>query len=92
MTVPIYQMEGTWEEITHCVPPFAGQRLRVEIYPVEESIQSAQDDPRLEILREIAERTGRISPQADIRDWLREGRAGVMFGYAPLASLALTGY
>ena len=40
-------------------------------------------DPFLVILQEIVERTSKITSQPDTLDWLREGRSGGMFGYAP---------
>ena len=38
------------------------------------------DDPRLRVLEEIESRTHAMNPQPDQRDYLREGRAGAMFG------------
>ncbi len=80
MAMPMYQMEGTWEEITSHVPNFAGQRLRVEFYPVAEKKTPAKENPDVALLRGIAERTAQIESGPDTRDWLREGRAGGMFG------------
>ena len=76
MTSASLELEGTWEEIAAHAPDFAGRRLRVTVLP---NIQS-QDDPRLRVLQEIEVRSQTMNPKPDERDYLREGRAGAMFG------------
>jgi hypothetical protein len=55
MTTPLLELEGTWEEITAQIPDFAGQKLRVLVYPAEEHSTAAPDTrPMAEVLAEIA--------------------------------------
>lgn len=42
--------------------------------------QGGEDDPRLQVLREVEERSRFMNPKPDERDWLREGRSGAMYG------------
>ena len=37
MTTPLLELEGTWAEITAQIPNFAGQKLRVLVYPVKKT-------------------------------------------------------
>ena len=54
MTTPLL-LEGTWAEITARIPDFAGQKLRVLVYPVEENGKTAADSrPIAVVLAEIA--------------------------------------
>ena len=43
MTTPLLELEGTWAEITAQIPDFAGQKLRVLVYPAEETRTAAPD-------------------------------------------------
>jgi hypothetical protein len=55
MTTPLLELEGTWEEIAAQIPDFAGQKLRVLVYPAEENSIAAHDTrPMAEVLAEIA--------------------------------------
>jgi hypothetical protein len=55
MATPLLELEGTWEEIAAQIPDFAGQKLRVLVYPVEETSTTAPDTrPMAEVLAEIA--------------------------------------
>ncbi len=55
MTTPLLALEGTWEEIAAQIPDFAGQKLRVLVYPAEENRTTAPDTrPIAEVLAEIA--------------------------------------
>jgi hypothetical protein len=55
MTTPLLELEGTWEEIAAQIPDFAGQKLRVLVYPAEEHSTVAPDTrPMAEVLAEIA--------------------------------------
>ena len=55
MTTPLLALEGTWEEIAAQIPDFAGQKLRVLVYPAEETSSAAHDTrPMAEVLAEIA--------------------------------------
>jgi hypothetical protein len=55
MTTPLLELEGTWAEITAQIPDFAGQKLRVLVYPAEENRTTAPETrPIAEILAEIA--------------------------------------
>ena len=55
MATPLLALEGTWEEIAAQIPDFAGQKLRVLVYPVEETSTTAPDTrPMAEVLAEIA--------------------------------------
>ncbi len=55
MTLPLLELEGTWEEIAAQVPDFSGQKLRVLVYPAEENSAAASATrPIAEILAEIA--------------------------------------
>ena len=55
MATPLLELEGTWEEIAAQIPDFAGQKLRVLVYPAEESRTVAHDTrPIAEVLAEIA--------------------------------------
>ena len=54
MTTPLF-LEGTWDEITAQMPDFAGQKLRVLVYPVEENGNVVSDTrPIADVLAEIA--------------------------------------
>lgn len=54
MTTPLL-LEGTWDEITAQMPDFAGQKLRVLVYPVEENGNVVSDTrPIADVLAEIA--------------------------------------
>ena len=55
MTTPLLALEGTWAEIAAQIPDFAGQKLRVLVYPAEENRTAAYDTrPIAEVLAEIA--------------------------------------
>jgi len=55
MTTPLLELEGTWEEIAAQIPDFAGQKLRVLVYPAEEHSTAVPDTrPIAEVLAEIA--------------------------------------
>ncbi len=55
MTTPLLELEGTWAEITAQIPDFAGQKLRVLVFPAEENRPAAPDTrPIAEVLAEIA--------------------------------------
>ena len=55
MTTPLLELEGTWEEIAAQIPDFAGQKLRVLVYPAEENSTATHDTrPMVEVLAEIA--------------------------------------
>lgn len=55
MTIPLLELEGTWEEIADQVPDFSGQKLRVLVYPAEENSTAAPATrPIAEVLAEIA--------------------------------------
>jgi hypothetical protein len=55
MTIPLLELEGTWEEIAAQVPDFSGQKLRVLVYPAEENSTAAPPtQPIAEVLAEIA--------------------------------------
>ena len=54
-TTPLLELEGTWAEITAQILDFAGQKLRVLVYPVEENSTAAPDTrPMAEVLADIA--------------------------------------
>ena len=55
MPTPLLALEGTWAEITAQIPDFAGQKLRVLVYPAEENSTAAPDTcPIAEVLADIA--------------------------------------
>jgi hypothetical protein len=55
MTTPLLELEGTWAEITAQIPDFAGLKLRVLVYPADETSTAAPDTrPIAEVLAEIA--------------------------------------
>lgn len=55
MTTPLFELEGTWEEIAAQIPDFASRKLRVLVYPAEEHSTAAHDTrPITEVLAEIA--------------------------------------
>jgi hypothetical protein len=55
MTTPLLELEGTWAEITAQIPDFAGQKLRILVYPADETSTTALDThPIAEVLAEIA--------------------------------------
>ena len=55
MPTPLLELEGTWAEITAQVPDFAGQKLRVLVYPAEANSTVVPDTrPIAEVLAEIA--------------------------------------
>lgn len=76
MAQALLEVEGTWEEITARATEFSGHRLRVVVLPEN----SGQEDPRLNFLQEIEERSRSMNPKPDSRDLLREGREGAMYG------------
>jgi len=76
MAQELLEVEGTWEEIAARAPEFSGHRLRVMVLPET----SAQEDPRLDFLQEVEERSRSLNPKPDSRDLLREGREGAMYG------------
>jgi hypothetical protein len=88
MAYPLVSIEGTWEEIVTHAPEFAGRRLRVTVLAEVGSDDAA---PAMRgctsalgaALREIRERGAHMNPKPGTRDYLREGRAGGMFGYEP---------
>ena len=76
------------------VPDFNTRKLEVVVYDAEEARQDTPDassqnletapQPSLaDVLREIEERSRFMNPKPSTTDWLREGRAGGMFGYDP---------
>ena len=81
MAQALLEMEGIWEEIAAHAPEFSRHRLRVGILPEI----SVQQDPRLDFLQEIEERSRSMNPKPDVHDLLREGREGAMYG-VPLIS------
>ncbi len=55
MTVPLLEIEGTWEEIAAQIPDFSGQKLRVLVYPATDASIGVPDTrPMAEVLAEIA--------------------------------------
>lgn len=55
MTTPLFEREGTWEEIITQFPDFSGQKLHVLVYPVtEEQAATIENRPLVEVLAEIA--------------------------------------
>jgi len=55
MPTPLLALEGTWAEIAAQIPDFAGQKLRVLVYPAEENSLEAPDTrPIAEVLADIA--------------------------------------
>ncbi len=55
MTIPLLELEGTWEEIAAQIPNFAGQKLRVLVYPAtDDSPDVSNTRPIAEVLAEIA--------------------------------------
>jgi len=55
MTTPLLEIEGTWAEIAAQIPDFAGQKLRVLVYPADENSTAAHDThPMAAVLAEIA--------------------------------------
>jgi len=55
MTIPLLELEGTWEEIAAQIPNFAGQKLRILVYPAtEDSPDVSNTRPIAEVLAEIA--------------------------------------
>jgi hypothetical protein len=55
MSIPMLELEGTWEEIIARIPDFAGQKLRVLVYPVTARNPEGRDErPVAEVLAEIA--------------------------------------
>jgi len=55
MTTPLLELEGTWEEIVARIPDFAGQKLRVLVYPATgNSAEPHETRPIAEVLAEIA--------------------------------------
>ena len=85
MAIPLCKLAGTWQEIAARVPDFEARKLEVVVYDAAETQADAAepDDPRLAIINAIAENTRQMQIAPDARDYLREGRAGGMFGYAP---------
>lgn len=88
METPILELEGTWEEIAARAAELRGHRLRVLVLPDEPAAPSTPGARRpneraLAALREIEARTRHMTPRPDTVDYLREGRAGDMYGYEP---------
>jgi len=55
MTLPLLELEGTWEEIVAQIPDFSGQKLRVLVYPATEHGAEERDTrPITEVLADIA--------------------------------------
>jgi hypothetical protein len=55
MSTPLVELEGTWDDISSRVPDFAGQKLRVLVFPAEEDRAAARDTrPIAEVLADIA--------------------------------------
>jgi hypothetical protein len=55
MTIPLLELEGTWEEIVAQIPNFSGQKLRVLVYPATGTSTEEHDTrPIAEVLAEIA--------------------------------------
>ena len=55
MTIPLLELEGTWEEIVAQIPNFAGQKLRVLVYPATgHNAEDHDTRPIAEVLAEIA--------------------------------------
>lgn len=75
--------EGTWEEIAQHAPELAGRRVRLTI--LEEPSQIEPNRAMLEALRKVSARAKNMpsSSDADTLRFLREARAGRMFGYDP---------
>ena len=76
MAHALLELEGTWEEIAARAPEFSGHRLRLIVLPEN----TAQEDPRLDFLQEIEDRSRFMNPKPDSRDLLRQGREGAMYG------------
>ena len=83
MAIPLCKLEGTWQEITARIPDFDTRKLEVVVYDAEETPVATKenDDPRLAIINAIAAEVRQMDLAPDTRDYLREGRAGGMYGY-----------
>lgn len=53
MTMPLLELEGTWQEIAAQIPDFADQKLHVFVYSKEEN-RGCDTRPMAEVLAEIA--------------------------------------
>jgi len=63
MTIPMLEIEGTWEEIVAQIPDFSGQKLRVLVYPASGNGAEEQDTrPIAQVLAEI----GAAIPAAEL--------------------------
>jgi hypothetical protein len=88
MPLPVMQLEGTWEEIAAHAPELAGRKVRLVVLQPEErpamgDLAYANAETKLAVLRGIERRSRGMNPKPDTRDYLREARAGAMFGYEP---------
>jgi hypothetical protein len=88
MPMPMMEFEGTWEEIAAHAPELAGRKVRLVVLQPEQrpamgDLAHADVETKLAVLRQIECRSRGMRPKPDARDYLREGRAGAMFGYEP---------
>jgi hypothetical protein len=83
MTMAQQIYEGTWEEIAQHASELVGRRVRLTV--LEESAQIEPNRAMLEALRKVSERAKNMptSSDAETLTFLREARAGRMFGYDP---------
>lgn len=55
MNTPLFEFEGTWEEIAARIPNFSSRKLRILVFPgSEQCAQSPENRPIAEVLAEIA--------------------------------------
>jgi len=78
----VRELVGTWEEILAHAPELAGRKLRVTLLPDEDDSPSQASRMSI-VLADIKRRSRFMSPKPDDRDYLREARAGAMWGYDP---------
>jgi hypothetical protein len=83
------ELEGTWEEILAHAPQLAGRRVRVTVLDAAENGQEKGDmSPAERFAASIRELEALdddmpLTPGGDTQAFIREARAGAMYGYEP---------
>lgn len=81
------QIEGQWEEVLEFSDQLRGRKVRVVTLDEPEvamgRLAHASPEVKRAVLARIDGRCARMNPRPDPVDFLREGRAGAMWGHEP---------
>jgi len=89
MATPVWEMEGTWEEITAHAPELAGRRVRLTVLPAATRSDTSPPREPNHLMLAAMEKADEIqrgmstTPAGDTLALIREARSGAMYDDEP---------